>query len=188
MGTTENRQKEAKRDLDHKLALSTPDRQLLEELAVQCATKPSQASTFQYAFALSKSSEPSELRYAVNMLDSLVVEGKFEHQVDCMYGAATALYLLGDYEEARVSRVYDCSLVRAFSILIVEELVFLLTVSSLLLLLSTWCSLDAKRFCEHSQTLGLPRNCIWRRLRRKKKRGESSSKRQRLEALLPPLP
>jgi fission 1 protein len=54
----------------------------------------------QYAFALSKSSEPSELRYAVSMLDGLVAEG-FEHQTDCMYGAATALYLLGDYEEAR---------------------------------------------------------------------------------------
>lgn len=103
MGTTTNRQKEAKKDLDHKLALSTPDRQLLEELAVKCATEPSSATTFQYAFALSKSTEPSELRYAVNMLDSLVVEGKFEHQVDCMYGAATALYLLGDYDEARVS-------------------------------------------------------------------------------------
>jgi mitochondrial fission 1 protein len=113
MGTTVNRQKEAKKELDHKLALSTPDRQLLEELAVQCAKAPSPSSTFQYAFALSKSTEPSELRYAVNMLDSLVVEGKFEHQVDCMYGAATALYLLGDYDEARVSIVRVVSFVRA---------------------------------------------------------------------------
>jgi mitochondrial fission 1 protein len=103
MGTTANRQREAKRDMDHKLSLSTPDRSLLEELAVSCAANPSDTNaTFQYAFALSKSTEPSELRYAVNMLDSLVVEGKFEHQVDCMFGAATALYLLGDYAEARV--------------------------------------------------------------------------------------
>ena len=102
MGTTSNRQKEAKRDLDQKLALSKPDRQLLEELAIACAQKPSPEATFQYAFALSKSNEPSELRYAVNMLDGLVADG-FEHQVDCLYGAATALYLLGDYEEARVS-------------------------------------------------------------------------------------
>ena len=113
MGTTANRQKEAKKDMDHKLALSKPDRQLLEELAVECATKPSPSATFQYAFALSKSREPSELRYAVNMLDSLVVEGKFEHQVDCMYGAATALYLLEDYEEARVSGISRVQVVRA---------------------------------------------------------------------------
>jgi mitochondrial fission 1 protein len=103
MGTTANRQKEAKKELDHKLSLSRPDRQLLEELAIACATHPSPNATFQYAFALSKSSEPSELRYAVNMLDTLILDGKFEHQVDCMYGAATALYLLGDYDEARVS-------------------------------------------------------------------------------------
>lgn len=66
-----------------------------------CANNPSSNNTFQYAFALSKSEEPSELRYAVNMLDGLVADG-FEHQVDCMYGAATALYLLGEYTEARV--------------------------------------------------------------------------------------
>ena len=103
MGTTEKRQKVAKTDMDQKLALSRPDRALLEELAVACAKNPgSQEATFQYAFALSKSTEPSELRYAVSMLDGLVVEG-FEHQVDCMFGAATALYLLGEYEEARVS-------------------------------------------------------------------------------------
>lgn len=90
--------------MDHKLALSQPDRALLEELAIACSRNPgSQQATFQYAFALSKSPEASELRYAVNMLDGLVVEG-FEHQIDCMFGAATALYLLGDYEEARVSR------------------------------------------------------------------------------------
>jgi mitochondrial fission 1 protein len=110
MGTTSNRQKEAKRHLDHKLSLSQPDRQLLEELAVACTQRSSPNSTFQYAFALSKSSEPSELRYAVNMLDGLVVDG-FEHQVDCMYGAATALYLLGDYEDARVrfERLRGCN-------------------------------------------------------------------------------
>jgi ferredoxin len=39
----------------------------------------------------------------VTILDGLVKEG-YEHQMDCMYGAACALYLLGDYEKARVSR------------------------------------------------------------------------------------
>jgi mitochondrial fission 1 protein len=111
MGTTVNRQREAKRDMDHKLSLSKPDRALLEELAVAVAENPSSpTSTFQYAFALSKSGEPSELRYAVNMLDALVVDGKFYHQVDCMFGAATALYLLGEYEDARV-RLYVCEIV-----------------------------------------------------------------------------
>ena len=100
MGTTANRQKEARKELDQKLALSQPDRALLEELALACSKDPSPQATFQYAFALSKSSEPSELRYSVRILDGLVQEG-FEHQVDCMYGAATALYLLGDYSEAR---------------------------------------------------------------------------------------
>ena len=102
MGTTANRQKEARKKLDNKLHLSQPDRSLLEELALACAKDPSPEATFQYGFALSKSTEPSELRYAVSILDGLVREG-FEHQVDCMYGAATALYLLGEYSEARVS-------------------------------------------------------------------------------------
>jgi mitochondrial fission 1 protein len=102
MGTTAHRQKETKKELDHKLSLSHPDRQLLEELAIACATHPSPNATFQYAFALSKSNEPSELRYAINMLDTLIIDGKFAHQIDCMYGAATAMYLLGDYDEARV--------------------------------------------------------------------------------------
>jgi len=103
MGKTANRQKAAKAEMDHKLSLSQPDAALLEELAIACSKNPgSQEATFQYAFALSKSPEASELRYAVNMLDGLVVEG-FEHQIDCMFGAATALYLLGDFEEARVS-------------------------------------------------------------------------------------
>lgn len=102
MGETKSRQREVKEELDRKLALSTPSRQLLEELALTCAKAPSPETTFQYAFALSKSTERSELRYAVQMLDGLVGEG-YEHQVDCMYGAATALYLLGEYEDARVS-------------------------------------------------------------------------------------
>jgi hypothetical protein len=88
MGKTVNRQALAKQELDRKLSLSAPTRELLEELAV----------------ALSKSSEPSELRYAVTILDGLVADG-YEHQVDCMYGAATALYLLGDHQEARVRRL-----------------------------------------------------------------------------------
>lgn len=101
MGVTKTTQKEAKKDLDRKLSLSSPSRSLLEELAITCAKDSSPNATFQYAFALSKSTEPSELRYAVSILDGLVKEG-YEHQVDCMYGAATALYLLGDYQESRV--------------------------------------------------------------------------------------
>jgi hypothetical protein len=104
MGKTVNRQAQAKQELDRKLSLSAPTRELLEQLALACAKDPRSAGArFQYAFALSKSAEPSELRYAVTILDGLVSEG-YEHQVDCMYGAATALYLLGDYEEARVRR------------------------------------------------------------------------------------
>jgi hypothetical protein len=103
MGKTVNRQALAKQELDRKLSLSAPTRELLEELAVACAHDPTPHAKFQYAFALSKSSEPSELRYAVTILDGLVADG-YEHQVDCMYGAATALYLLGDYQEARVRR------------------------------------------------------------------------------------
>jgi hypothetical protein len=67
-----------------------------------CATDPSPDRTFQYGFCLSKSTEPSELRYAVTILDGLVKEG-YDHQVDCMYGAAVALYLLGEFDKARVS-------------------------------------------------------------------------------------
>ncbi len=104
MAKTSDRQKAAKADLDSKLVLSAPSRQLLEELAVECAKDPTNAhARFQYAFALSKSyQEPAELRYAVTILDGLVAEG-YEHQVDCMYGAATALYLLGEYDACRVS-------------------------------------------------------------------------------------
>lgn len=101
MGRTSARQKQAKEELDMKLSLSRPDREILEELAVELAQHPTPTATFQYAFALSKSKEPSELRYAVNLLDGLIIDG-FEHQIDCMIGAATALYLLGDYQEARV--------------------------------------------------------------------------------------
>ena len=102
MGETKQKQKQSKKELDEKLRLSTPSREVLEELAVACAKDPSPDATFQYAFALSKSSERSELRYAVTILDGLIKEG-YEHQVDCMYASATALYLLQDYSECRVS-------------------------------------------------------------------------------------
>jgi mitochondrial fission 1 protein len=113
MGTTANTQKEAKKELDLKLSLSKPERQLLAELAMACAKEPSPSGSFQYAFALSKSSEPSELRYAVQILDGLVANG-FEHQVDCMYGAATAMYLLGNFEEARVREYQSYLCLRFF--------------------------------------------------------------------------
>lgn len=100
MGETKSTQERTKRELDEKLRLSTPSREVLEELAVACAKDPSPDNTFQYAFALSKSSEKSELRYAVTILDGLIKEG-YEHQVDCMYAAATAQYLLTDYAECR---------------------------------------------------------------------------------------
>ena len=101
MGETESTRENVREELDRKLRLSQPPRDLLEELALTAAKEQSQDATFQYAFALSKSSEKSELRYAVTILDGLVYEG-YGHQIDCMYGAATALYLLGDYDEARV--------------------------------------------------------------------------------------
>lgn len=100
MGETKKTQQQTKHHLDQKLNLSTPSREVLEELAVSCAKNPSPDNTFQYAYALSKSNESSELRYAVTILDGLVKEG-YEHEIDCIYAAATALYLLGDYEEAR---------------------------------------------------------------------------------------
>mmetsp|Transcript_27917 Transcript_27917/g.30097 ORF Transcript_27917/g.30097 Transcript_27917/m.30097 type:complete len:148 (-) Transcript_27917:926-1369(-) len=104
MGTTKNTQKQAKAELDHKLNLAKPTRQILEDLAITCAKTPSQDNTFQYAFCLSKSCERSELRYAVQILDGLVKEG-YEHQVDCMYGSACALYLLDEYDKARVRTI-----------------------------------------------------------------------------------
>jgi fission 1 protein len=103
MGTTKNAQRQAREELDNKLRLAQPDRQILEDLAIACAKSPSPDNTFQYAFCLSKSSEPSELRYSVTILDGLVKEG-YPHQVDCLIGASTALYLLGEYDKARVSR------------------------------------------------------------------------------------
>lgn len=107
MGETKQSQRQAKADVDAKLKLAEPSRELLEELAVACAKDPQNAdNTFQYAFCLSKSSEKSELRYAVTILDGLVKEG-YQHQVDCMYGSATALYLLGEYSSARVSILHD---------------------------------------------------------------------------------
>jgi len=102
MGETKQSQKATKENLDAKLRLATPNRETLEELAVLCANDPSPDNTFQYAFCLSKSTEPTELRYAITILDGLLKEG-YEHEVDCMYGAATALYLLKDFEGARVS-------------------------------------------------------------------------------------
>lgn len=100
MAKTKEAQRRRRNDLDEKLSLAVPSRDLLEELAVKCASDPSPDNTFQYAFCLSKSRQESELRYAVSILDGLVKEG-YQHQVDCMYGAATALYLLGEYEQAR---------------------------------------------------------------------------------------
>ena len=107
MGETKNKQKTAKAELDQKFSLARPNRQILEDLAVECAKNPSPDNTFQYAFCLSKSNEISELRYSVTILDGLVKEG-YEHQVDCMYGAACALYLLGEYEKSRVSPISSC--------------------------------------------------------------------------------
>eukprot|EP00540_Astrosyne_radiata_P019103 CAMPEP_0116847558 /NCGR_PEP_ID=MMETSP0418-20121206/14502_1 /TAXON_ID=1158023 /ORGANISM="Astrosyne radiata, Strain 13vi08-1A" /LENGTH=162 /DNA_ID=CAMNT_0004479019 /DNA_START=66 /DNA_END=554 /DNA_ORIENTATION=- len=100
MGETESSKKKVKEDLDGKLQLAAPNPDTLEELAVLCAKDPSPDNTFQYAFCLSKSTEEAELRYAITILDGLVKEG-YEHQYDCMYGSATALYLLKDYEKAR---------------------------------------------------------------------------------------
>jgi len=100
MGVTKGKQRKLKKTMDEKLSLSSPPRELLESLAVECASKPSSNSTFQYAFALAKSDDVNELKYAVSILDGLVNEG-YEHEVDCMYGAATALYLMEDFEGAR---------------------------------------------------------------------------------------
>jgi fission 1 protein len=100
MGHTKQSQKITRAELDEKLSLSIPSRELLEELAVACAEDPTPDKTFQYAFCLSKSRQESELRYAVTILDSLVKEG-YEHQIDCMIGSATALYLLGDFDEGQ---------------------------------------------------------------------------------------
>jgi fission 1 protein len=103
MGMTKAAQKQIREEFDRKLGMSQPNRQLLEELAIACGKDPTNSDAlFQYSFAMSRSTERSELRYAVTILDGLVKQG-YEHQLDCAYGAATALYLLGDYAEARVS-------------------------------------------------------------------------------------
>jgi fission 1 protein len=100
MRTTKSKQRTVRRQLDEKLSLSTPPHELLEELASKCTSDPNPDNTFQYAFALSKSRDRSELQYSIAMLDSLVKNG-YEHQVDCMFGSATAHYLLNEYDEAR---------------------------------------------------------------------------------------
>ena len=102
MGETKSSRKVIRAELERKLQLSPPSRDLLEELAIACSKDPTDSdATFQYAFALSRSPQTSELRYAVSMLDALIADG-YEHQVDCMVGAATALYLLGEFDESRV--------------------------------------------------------------------------------------
>ncbi|KAL7437647.1 hypothetical protein ACHAXM_005738 [Skeletonema potamos] len=100
MRTSKSMQRSVRRQLDEKLALSTPQQDLLEELASKCTSDPNPDNTFQYAFALSKSRDKSELQYSISMLDSLVKNG-YEHQVDCMFGSATAHYILGEYDETR---------------------------------------------------------------------------------------
>jgi hypothetical protein len=100
MTTKKELQKESKKHLDEMLQLSSPSREVLEELAVACAKDANPDNAFQYAFALSKSTEKSELRYSVTILDGLLAEG-YGYEMDCMYASATALYLLADYEESR---------------------------------------------------------------------------------------
>jgi fission 1 protein len=100
MGETKGAQKRAKLNVDENLKLSSPSRDLLESLAVTCSKIPSPDNTFQYAFALAKSDNPKELNYAVQILDGLVKEN-YEHQLDCMYGAAIAQYSLQRYDDAR---------------------------------------------------------------------------------------
>lgn len=103
MGETKSSQKHVKAELDAKFQMAAPSREILEELAIGAASDPSPDNTFQYAFCMSKSTEKTELRYAITILDGLVREG-YEHQIDCIYGAACALYLLGEYDQARVSQ------------------------------------------------------------------------------------
>eukprot|EP00814_Leptocylindrus_danicus_P017674 CAMPEP_0116027304 /NCGR_PEP_ID=MMETSP0321-20121206/14545_1 /TAXON_ID=163516 /ORGANISM="Leptocylindrus danicus var. danicus, Strain B650" /LENGTH=169 /DNA_ID=CAMNT_0003500625 /DNA_START=114 /DNA_END=623 /DNA_ORIENTATION=+ len=95
-----SKQHAARLTLDNKLSESVPSRTTLEALAVECASEPSPDNTFQYAFCLTKSAKADERRYAISILDNLVKEG-YEHQVDCIYGAAIALYLNGTYAAAR---------------------------------------------------------------------------------------
>lgn len=100
MRTSKLAQRETKNQLDEKLALSYPSNDLLEDLASQYTKDPNPDNCFQYAFALSKSSNAGELRYSITMLNTLINNG-YQHQVDCMYGTATAYYLLGNYDECR---------------------------------------------------------------------------------------
>mmetsp|Transcript_26595 Transcript_26595/g.32224 ORF Transcript_26595/g.32224 Transcript_26595/m.32224 type:complete len:161 (-) Transcript_26595:247-729(-) len=100
MSHTKKTQKAARQHISEKLSFTAPQRSTLENLAVECATNPSPDNTFQYAFCMSQSSERSELAYALKILDGLITNG-YEHQIDCMYGGATALYLLGEYDQAR---------------------------------------------------------------------------------------
>jgi fission 1 protein len=100
MRTSKQQQRELKSRLDEKLTLSTPTPSLLESLASQCATSSSPDATFQYAFALSKSSSRAELSYSITLLDSLLKSG-YPHQIDCMIGSAQAHYLLKRYADSR---------------------------------------------------------------------------------------
>mmetsp|Transcript_24759 Transcript_24759/g.49367 ORF Transcript_24759/g.49367 Transcript_24759/m.49367 type:complete len:163 (-) Transcript_24759:396-884(-) len=102
MRTSKQMQREARRRLDEKLDMARPSNDLLEELATNCTTSPSPDNTFQYAFALSKSqNNADELNYSISLLSSLIKDG-YAHQLDCMYGIATARYLLGQYDKARM--------------------------------------------------------------------------------------
>ncbi|KAL7485498.1 hypothetical protein ACHAW6_011121, partial [Cyclotella cf. meneghiniana] len=100
MRTSKQAQRDIRSRLDEKLALSIPSPSLLESLASDCASSSSPDATFQYAFALSKSSSPPELSYAITLLNSLLKSG-YPHQIDCMIGSAQAHYLLKQYKEAR---------------------------------------------------------------------------------------
>jgi fission 1 protein len=93
-------QRERRIHLDDKLALSYPSDDLLKELASNYTNDPSPDNAFQYAFALSKSQNAGDLQHSITMLDSLIRNG-YLHQADCMYGTATANYLLGEYDKCR---------------------------------------------------------------------------------------
>ena len=101
MRTTKQLQREKRRLLDEKLALQHPSSNLLDELSKKYTTDPSPDNSFQYAFSLCKSKDPSELKYSISILDSLMKNG-YEHEVDCMYGSAVAHYLLGEYDTCRL--------------------------------------------------------------------------------------
>ncbi|KAL3807856.1 hypothetical protein ACHAXA_001873 [Cyclostephanos tholiformis] len=100
MWSSKQVQRERKIQLDEKLALSYPNDDLLKDLASNYTKDPNPDNAFQYAFALSKSQNADELQHSMVMLDSLIRNG-YKHQVDCMYGTATASYLLGEYDKCR---------------------------------------------------------------------------------------